>query len=63
MIENNYGPLINHSKNTSLETIKKRTGTSPSTDFLRIEKHTIPNYIINIINKSPSYVNNLQLKF
>jgi len=63
LIENNYRPLIIHSKNTSLETIKKMTRTNSSTEFLRIEKHSIPNYIINIVNKSPSYVNNLQLKF
>ena len=47
MIENNYEPLINHSKNTSLETIKKRTGTSSSTDFSRMENLGILDYIAN----------------
>ena len=53
MIENNYGPLINHSKNASLETIKKRTETSSSTEFSGIENHSIPSYIINLVNNSP----------
>ena len=50
MIEDNYGPLINHSKNTSLETIKKRTGTSSSTDFSRMENLGILDYIANSVN-------------
>ena len=50
MIENNYRPLINHSKNTSLETIKKRTGTSSSTDFSRMENLGILGYIANSVN-------------
>ena len=49
MIENNYEPLINHSKNTSLETIKKRTGTSSSTDFSRMENLGILDYIANTV--------------
>ena len=53
MIENSYEPLINHSRNALLETIKKRTGTSSSTDFSRIENHSIPSYIINLVNNSP----------
>ena len=50
MIENNYEPLINHSKNTSLETIKKRTGTNISTDFSRMENLGILDYIANSVN-------------
>lgn len=50
MIENNYRSLINHSKNTSLETIKKRTGTSSSTDFSRTENLGILDYIANPVN-------------
>jgi hypothetical protein len=50
MIEDNYGPLINHSKNTSLETIKKRTGTSSSTDFLDMKNLGILDYIANSVN-------------
>ena len=50
MIENNYGPLIIHSRNTSLETIKKRTGTSSSTDFSRMENLGILDYIANSVN-------------
>ena len=50
MIENNYEPLINHSKNTSLETIKKRTGTNTSTDFSRMENLGILDYIANSVN-------------
>ena len=50
MVENNYGPLIIHSSNTSLETIKKRTGTSPSTDFSRMENLGIRDYIANSVN-------------
>ena len=50
MIENNYGPLIIHGKNTSLETIKKRTGTSSSTDFSRMENLGILDYIANSVN-------------
>ena len=50
MIENNYEPLINHSKNTSLETIKKRTGTSSSTEFLDMENLGILDYIANSVN-------------
>ena len=49
MIENNYEPLINHSKNTSLETIKKRTGTNTSTDFSRMENLGILDYIANSV--------------
>ena len=49
MIENNYEPLINHSKNTSLETIKKRTVTSSSTDFSRMENLGILDYIANSV--------------
>ena len=49
MIENNYEPLINHSKNTSLETIKKRTGTSSSTDFSRMKNLGILDYIANSV--------------
>ena len=47
MIENNYEPLINHSKNTSLETIKKRTRTSSSMVFSRMENLGILDYIAN----------------
>ena len=50
MIENNYGPLIIHSRNTSLETIKKITGTSSSTDFSRMENLGILDYIANSVN-------------
>ena len=49
MIENNYRPLIIHSRNTSLETIKKRTGTSSSTDFSRMENLGILDYIANSV--------------
>ena len=49
MIENNYGPLISHSRNTSLETIKKRTVTSSSTDFSRMENLGILDYIANSV--------------
>ena len=49
MIENNYGPLIIHGKNTSLETIKKRTRTSSSTDFSRMENLGILDYIANTV--------------
>ena len=49
MTENKYRPLINHSKNTSLETIKKRTGTSSSTDFSRMENLGILDYIANTV--------------
>ena len=49
MLENNYGPLINHSKNTSLETIKKRTGTSSNTDFSRMENLGLLDYIANSV--------------
>ena len=50
MIENNYGPLINHSRNALLETIKKRTGTSSNTDFSRMENLGILDYIENSVN-------------
>ena len=50
MLENNYGPLINHSRNATLDSIKKRTGTSPSTDFLRMENLGILDYIANTVN-------------
>ena len=49
MIENSYEPLINHSRNALLETIKKRTGTSSSTDFLRMENLGILDYIANSV--------------
>ena len=49
MIENNYGPLIIHSRNTSLETLKKITGTSSSTDFSRMENLGILDYIANSV--------------
>ena len=50
MIENSYEPLINHSRNALLETIKKRTGTSSSTDFSRMENLGILDYIANSVN-------------
>ena len=50
MLENNYGPLINHSRNASFDSIKKRTGTSSSTDFSRMENLGILGYIANSVN-------------
>jgi hypothetical protein len=50
MAENNYGPLIIHSRNASLDSIKKRTGTSSSTEFLDMKNLGILDYIANSVN-------------